>query len=321
MVFQRIRTTHAQFANATISIGIQIDGESTPCPEYTHPLPSSSFVQTTLNTQYSIVFNVQNANNATVSQSAFCPGSINLSADVIIDGKRMASSFLFQRGITKITGQTLGQQLRRFQFIAPDFVDVGGLTDKEGLGAIGTIQVKLWFDNEVLSGPPTELLNLDSGIDSNAVQINEKAKKGVFVSATTKLGPSVSIQQGTSSSRRITIEPFFVHTFYYKTRQVLELEGVIERGLGSWAQQTRLSSALNETEKDDADGLGQVHVERKKLKLDHAERGIGFKLLPSKPQERRGGGHENKQEDEVEYIGMSPRKEKVIELVDLTGGD
>ncbi|KAJ3079867.1 hypothetical protein HDU99_009908 [Rhizoclosmatium hyalinum] len=222
-----VRLVHSscpEFRGATIDIGIRINESTVNTPEYPFDDGSTDkcYVESQLDKQYIIDFYITNNNRLSDPDYRLFPGCVYLQAEVNVDGKCMSCLILTQKGRSRVLGKTDASCTRPFVFSAPTLVRDGGLLEKKDVDQLGTIQVKVW---PIKLGNQTTFMGEAS---HTASPINEKAKKGVFISATTKLGaPDPTFVPKYCNSIKQTNEPLLIHTFHYKTREFLEVEGII----------------------------------------------------------------------------------------------
>ncbi|ORY32385.1 hypothetical protein BCR33DRAFT_771394 [Rhizoclosmatium globosum] len=294
-----------EFRGSTIDIGIRIQDSTANAPEYPFDDGSTNkcYIESQLDKQYIIDFYITNNNRLSDPEYRLLPGCIYLKAEVHIDGKWMNSPILCQQGCSQIFGKVEASYERPFVFSAPTLVRDGGLLDKKDVDQLGTIVVKLW---------PIQLNGSSSysggTSNSNSSTVNEKAKKGVFISATTKLGaPDTTYVPKFSKSIKLTNEPLLIHTFHYKTREFLELEGIIP-------EPRPAPAARNDASNPAAPIIPNVKPEPVKVKSERSSyAGVGT------------GSSTNSQkrtvpdmDSEVEYLGQTTPKKRVVDVIDLT---
>ncbi|KAJ3292532.1 hypothetical protein HDU79_001329 [Rhizoclosmatium sp. JEL0117] len=131
---------------ATISVGIQIEGEQHHSPEYALDDGSDDkcYVLAQNGKQYKISITVRNPNFVDDPLHRFRPGSYYLSLEVYIDGRLMDRTSVRQNGLQYIVGKKTGDGMKPFIFTPPTLVAEGGLVDKSVLDAIGTIELRFW---------------------------------------------------------------------------------------------------------------------------------------------------------------------------------
>ncbi|ORY32388.1 hypothetical protein BCR33DRAFT_723430 [Rhizoclosmatium globosum] len=185
-----------EFRNATLAIGIRLENSLSNSPEYPHPSGAEcTIVESVLGSSYAIEFDCRNPNAVSDPRGSFLPGLVYLEAELWIDGKRMDSRFLRQRGLTSLEGKWEGHIRRPFIFSAPKIVENGGIMNANELNVLGTIVIQIWPVRLVGTNPPKQQ---ESSIKSFVHEVNEKAKKGVFISATTN---SFNLENGSTSRR------------------------------------------------------------------------------------------------------------------------
>ncbi|KAJ3071418.1 hypothetical protein HDU98_005381 [Podochytrium sp. JEL0797] len=289
-----------QFTGATVSLGIHIEGEPHNSPEYPFEDndPAKSYVESKIGKQYSVQF-TSTLPAPTFDSMQFKAGRVYLRGDVVIDGTVHESLYLYEHGDRELVGKRQNGGRSPFVFSAPSIVATGGMIDKDVVDKLGTIEISLW-PVQMEMAKPTLFNNTARGITDRAPEVNERAKKGAFVSATTRLGPAKPEAMSVRGSNRLTLAPILVHTFHYKTRDFLEVEGIIP----------------------DANPIPSASAPEKKVKLESNQ---------PKPIAASGGasndvGSSSKRsaeedDDEVEFVGVQPQRKKVVELIDLTGDD
>ncbi|KAJ3068834.1 hypothetical protein HDU99_003092 [Rhizoclosmatium hyalinum] len=224
MVVFTVPSTVPTMGGATVSVGIQIEGEQHHSPEYALDDGSDDkcYVLAQNGKQYKISITVRNPNFVDDPLHRFRPGSYYLSLEVFIDGRLMDRTSVRQNGLQYIVGKKTGDGMKPFIFSPPTLVAEGGLVDKSVLDAIGTIELRFWPIRAV--GGSIGRGSLDDDGDHLAI---------------------------------VSDEPILTHTYHYKTKEFLEFEGIItesdvvdltvddERGLESTESESRKRIKLN----------------------------------------------------------------------------
>ncbi|KAI9350797.1 hypothetical protein BDR26DRAFT_914939 [Obelidium mucronatum] len=318
MVEREFGTDHPQFQGAKVSIEIHVDGETTAQPEFPIPdgIPDHCYVQSELNKQYQIVFTVTNPNEINDPKNRYPSGCIHPNVRISIDGSEVKSFYLPQRGTTSAKGKVEGGSELRFQFAAPKIVFTGGLLRPAEVEQLGTIKVEIWLsriEREIQSVSPVE-----EEVKHEVVHINEKAKKGVFVSAATTFGAKTKFVGRIVHSTNLTLFPLVIHTFHYKTLDFLEMEGII---IGDDHEE--------EEEVPVGKALPFPHPPAKR-KVADPDSGIEKKVKeevvkpPDSSSKANPRTHNNNQlvdlefDETVEFVSIQPAKKKLIEVIDLT---
>ncbi|KAJ3030962.1 UNVERIFIED_CONTAM: hypothetical protein HDU68_007162 [Siphonaria sp. JEL0065] len=314
MVQLSLPTNHPLFQNSKLTIGLLLDGETTNQPEYPFEGGSvdNSYVQSELNRQYQIVFDMENPNEIDDPRNKYTSGCVHPNVRISIDGKEVKSFYLPQRGRTFAKGKVEGESELRFQFKAPRMVSEGGLSGRSDVDKLGTIVIELWLAQlvrEIETVTPEETRH-------DIVQINEKAKKGVFVSAATSFGTKTKFSGRTVHGTNLTQYPILIHTFHYKTLDFLELEGIVVDEVE--VQQSVPQPVPLKREPEPTSNAS------KRTKTGLASNGSSESDPRSRPtvtgnSAPRGSSSRAPDLDEVvEFVGILPGKKKLIDWIDLT---
>ncbi|KAJ3207197.1 hypothetical protein HDU82_003980 [Entophlyctis luteolus] len=206
MVLRKLNTTHPAYEDATVDLGVRIDGDRVNMREYPSPDGDveKTFVEAILNCQYQVNFNVHAPSRP--SETVEKAGTPLLKCVILVDGA-ISTRIYIASGWGVVDGTRENGFSSRFAFAAPSIVEDGGIINSECIDKLGTIQIK-----------------------------NERAKKGVFVSTTTRLSTPTQLpprrQHGASSiycKVPVSEGPVLTHTFHYSTRDFLEVDGILTK--------------------------------------------------------------------------------------------
>ncbi|KAJ3123500.1 hypothetical protein HK100_011583 [Physocladia obscura] len=317
-----IPSDRREFSNAIVNIGIQLDGESELCKEWPYKDGSTDrcYVASRINKAYSIVFVLTNP-SSNDSLNLFRAGSIVLACEILIDGKKVQTQFL-RNGKTIIQGVQCGHSKSRFVFTAPTLVANGGLIENNDVDPIGTIELRLR-----LARIECEMEVSDPGFIIQSDVPNEKAKKGVFVSAATKFGEPIASKPRSLKSTKLSEEPLISYTFHYKTIEFLELEGIIPESEVNGVQDSGniISVEEKQSQEEISLSLEEMRAEYLRMKLENerlkrkrnnsdsetdVER-VKREYISTQSKVLNDSGA---QSDEVEFIGVKSRRQETIDL-------
>ncbi|KAI8617904.1 hypothetical protein BC830DRAFT_1111425 [Chytriomyces sp. MP71] len=208
-------TGHPHYEGTTVDIRIRIQGEAEPTREY--PCSNNgdrSRVESRPGLRYEVLLTVSNPNKKDASTTEF------LEAEIEIDGRSARSVFLPHNGTYSVDTKASGDHRFPLVFDTPTVVAEGGLKDSAEAEWLGTIRVNIWLTQkggmgEVPVRNPTKLC------------INELTKKAALTSATTSYGQPKKGRARAIIRIRVDPTPLLSHTFNYKTRDFLEIEGVL----------------------------------------------------------------------------------------------
>ncbi|KAJ3128243.1 hypothetical protein HK100_009274 [Physocladia obscura] len=290
-------SNHPNFRGAIVTIAVLIDGEDgssleyCPLEELTEPSPDitvvyNRYIESKIGKDYKILIDVRNP-SSNDALNTFAPGTLHLSSEVYVDGVLARKGF-HSNGRSLILGRQFGNFISRFSFVTPSVVTNGGLTGTS-IESIGTVVIKLWI--EVLQGECETIDEYNSMQSSEPPAINEKAKKGVFLSSATKYHKPEKHASRTVQSIRLSDKPLLKLVFHCNTREFLDLEIL--------PKMTNRTGGESSTD--------TVGTKRK--------RGIPNS---SKPKAQDESGFQRESNDDVIFQGIVSAK-KVVEIIDLTG--
>ncbi|KAJ3292554.1 hypothetical protein HDU79_001353 [Rhizoclosmatium sp. JEL0117] len=310
MVHLSLPTDVDGWENTSVTIGIQIDDEVSTSPELPFPNGSTdkSYVISKLNKQYSIVFSVINPNKITDPKHQYPHGSIHPNVHITIDGNLVKACYLPQRGRFVVKGKLEGDGELRFKFQAPKLVMNGGIVKKDEVEQIGTIQIEIWLarmESQEAVRPPSPTRH-------EVVEINEKTKKGVFVSSATAFGRKEKVSLRHVTSTNLTEYPLVKHTYHYKTRDWLELEEI----LAEEEEVSKRNAAVSSSTHIKHTATNACNLKQEGVKSTQSNSSVA-KLQTSNPQ-LTNRTDDDDDDQAVVFMGSHPVKKKVVELVDLT---
>ncbi|KAJ3386558.1 hypothetical protein HDU84_001467 [Entophlyctis sp. JEL0112] len=238
MVLRKLNTTHPAYEDATVDLGVRIDGDRVNMREYPSPDGDveKTFVEAILNCQYQVNFNVHAPSRP--SETVEKAGTLLLKCVILVDGA-ISTRIYIASGWGVVDGTRENGFSSRFAFAAPSIVEDGGIINSECIDKLGTIQIKMWVVEKQLMPPQSirgKRNRSSSKLEYTQSPINERAKKGVFVSTTTRLSTPTQLpprrQHGASSiycKVPVSEGPVLTHTFHYSTRDFLEVDGILTK--------------------------------------------------------------------------------------------
>ncbi|KAI8620358.1 hypothetical protein BC830DRAFT_1164632 [Chytriomyces sp. MP71] len=302
-------TDHPLYAGTSASIGIRIAGSARNTAEYPFTKTCSrcrSYVASVPGHRYSVHLELRNPNSLPPSLFTFSDGSVVPVAEVRIDGRFALASYLLPSGATELGSVAQGSVQRSLVFAKPRFVEEGGLQGSDA-DAVGKIEVAIWL---AVVGSVGE--NAGSG-DAEAASINERAKKGALISALTKFSEPAPTTIISKQQTRLSVDPILTHTFHYKNKEFLELDGIIPQ---SETHTTRGTAASIRSERP----LELTPATCSIISSDHTPP-VTYGSRSNSNVKLKGNDNKGESDDAIVFMGIKPIKKRSIEVIDLTGSD
>ncbi|KAJ3348908.1 hypothetical protein HDU83_000964 [Entophlyctis luteolus] len=270
MVLRKLNTTHPAYEDATVDLGVRIDGDRVNMREYPSPDGDveTTFVEAILNCQYQVNFNVHAPSRP--SETVEKAGTPLLKCVILVDGA-ISTRIYIASGWGVVDGTRENGFSSRFAFAAPSIVEDGGIINSECIDKLGTIQIKMWVVEKQLMPPQSirgKRNRSSSKLEYTQSPINERAKKGVFVSTTTSTRDFLEVD-GILTKKELTASRQGVQETMDDYSRKSKCEWEVREGSAVDFKQTTISDVIDLTGTDTDTPL--AHLALKNVRMSQVE--------------------------------------------------
>ncbi|KAJ3128244.1 hypothetical protein HK100_009275 [Physocladia obscura] len=145
MVLIRVQSAVPSFSNASISVGVKIEGERINCPEF--PFLNSleaTYIESLINKKWILTLDAYNPNSVD-PKNTYEQGAIHFDCELFVDGL-LARHVYIGNGRHQVNGRRAGDSESRFVFAEPKIQTTCSKSEIAAANSkIGTIEVKFWL--------------------------------------------------------------------------------------------------------------------------------------------------------------------------------